>query len=85
MHALLSGVGTIRHVNVGGLHHRPGRTQKMRYVFVSPEEEKELRELIASGVKVTAQDVPGARAVPMEAVLGIADAADDSGSAERSA
>lgn len=85
MHALLSGVGTIRHVNVGGLHHRPGRIQKMRYVFVSPEEEKELRQLIASGVKVTAQDVPGARAVPMEAVLGISGASDDSGSAEKSA
>jgi len=69
MHALLRGVETIRAINVGGLHHRPGRTQKMRYVFLTPEEERELREIIGSGVKVTAQDVPAARAVPMDEVL----------------
>jgi PTS system mannose-specific IIB component/fructoselysine and glucoselysine-specific PTS system IIB component len=71
MHALLKGVGNIGHVNVGGLHHRPGRTQKLRYVFLSPEEEREMRDLIAAGVKVTAQDVPAARPVPMEEVLGL--------------
>jgi PTS system mannose-specific IIB component/fructoselysine and glucoselysine-specific PTS system IIB component len=69
MRALVAGVRAVQQVNVGGLHHRPGRTQKLRYVFLSPEEEDELRELIASGVKVTAQDVPAARAVPMEEVI----------------
>jgi len=69
MHALLRGVESIRAINVGGLHHRPGRIQKLRYVFLSPEEERELREIIAGGVKVTAQDVPAARAVPMDEVL----------------
>ena len=43
----------------------------MRYVFLTPEEELELREMIAAGVKVTAQDVPAARAVPMDEVLGV--------------
>ena len=71
MNALLRGVETIRAINVGGLHHRPGRTQKMRYVFLTPDEERELREMIATGVKVTAQDVPAARAVPMDEVLGV--------------
>ncbi len=71
MHALLRGVDSIRAINVGGLHHRPGRTQKMRYVFLTPEEELELREIIAGGVKVAAQDVPGARAVPMHEILGV--------------
>jgi PTS system mannose-specific IIB component/fructoselysine and glucoselysine-specific PTS system IIB component len=70
MHALLRGVERIRGINVGGLHHRPGRNQKMRYVFLTPDEERELREIIAAGVKVTAQDVPAARAVPMDEVLG---------------
>ena len=70
MRALLRGVETIRAINVGGLHHRPGRTQKLRYVFLTPDEERELREIIADGVKVTAQDVPAARAVPMDEVLG---------------
>lgn len=70
MHALVRGVEGIRAINVGGLHHRPGRTQKMRYVFLTAEEEGELREIIAAGAKVTAQDVPAARAVPMDEVLG---------------
>lgn len=70
MRELLHGVGTIREVNVGGLHHRPGRLQKLRYVFLSPDEERELRDVIARGVKVSAQDVPAARPVPLEEVLG---------------
>jgi PTS system mannose-specific IIB component/fructoselysine and glucoselysine-specific PTS system IIB component len=69
MRALLRGVDTIRAINVGGLHHRPGRSPKLRYVFLTPEEETELREIIASGVRVTAQDVPAARPVPMEEIL----------------
>ncbi len=70
MHSLLQGAKTICSVNVGGLHHRPGRSQRLRYVFLSPEEEIELREIIGSGVKVTAQDVPAARPVPVEEMLG---------------
>lgn len=56
-------------VNIGGIHSRPGRVQRMRYVFLSPEEEEQLRALEARGVTVTAQDVPGARAVPLDDLL----------------
>jgi PTS system mannose-specific IIB component/fructoselysine and glucoselysine-specific PTS system IIB component len=42
----------------------------MRYVFLASAEEQQLRTLMESGVKVTAQDVPGARPVPMTEVLG---------------
>lgn len=70
MQRLVSGIGTITSVNVGGIHHRAGRTQRLRYVFLASDEEDQLRALIASGVLVTAQDVPGARAVPMSEVLG---------------
>ena len=85
MRALVTGTGAIRSVNVGGLHHRPGRMQKMRYVFLSPDEEQELRDLISCGVKVSAQDVPGARAVPMEEILGVAPSAQGNRGTERSA
>jgi PTS system mannose-specific IIB component/fructoselysine and glucoselysine-specific PTS system IIB component len=61
--------GAIRQVNVGGIHHRPGRAQRMRFVFLTPEEERELRALAADGVQVSAQDVPSGRAVPLEDVL----------------
>lgn len=70
MRSLLHGAAGVKEINVGGLHHRPGRSQKLRYVFLSPEDEAELREIIGRGVKVTAQDVPAARPVPMEEILG---------------
>lgn len=61
--------GAIRSVNVGGIHHRPGRTQRLRYVFLTPSEEEELRALARKGLEVTAQDVPSARPVPLEELL----------------
>jgi PTS system mannose-specific IIB component/fructoselysine and glucoselysine-specific PTS system IIB component len=60
---------TIKTVNLGGIHHRAGRTLKLRYVYLSPQEEEALRALERTGVVVTAQDVPSARAVPLEDVL----------------
>ena len=69
MQRLVYGVPSIREVNVGGIHHRAGRTQKNRYVFLTPEEEVQLRAMVESGVKVTAQDVPAAREVPMSELL----------------
>jgi PTS system mannose-specific IIB component/fructoselysine and glucoselysine-specific PTS system IIB component len=41
----------------------------MRYVFLAPDEERALRGLAGQGVAVTAQDVPSARAVPLDDVL----------------
>jgi PTS system mannose-specific IIB component/fructoselysine and glucoselysine-specific PTS system IIB component len=61
--------GHIRAVNIGGVHHSPGRTGRLRYVFLTPDEETRLRAIEALGVEVTAQDVPGARAVPLAEVL----------------
>jgi PTS system mannose-specific IIB component/fructoselysine and glucoselysine-specific PTS system IIB component len=68
MRKLVDGAG-VTAVNVGGIHSKPGRVQRMRYVFLAPDEERELRELAARGVKVTAQDVPGARPVSLDDLL----------------
>ena len=68
MHRLVA-EGNVRDVNVGGIHHRIGRTQHLRYVFLGPEEERGLRELADLGAVVTAQDVPAARAIPLEELL----------------
>ncbi|MEX2178651.1 MAG: PTS sugar transporter subunit IIB [Gemmatimonadaceae bacterium] len=59
----------VREVNLGGLHHRADRKQKLRYVFLSDEEEALLREMASLGATVTAQDVPAAHPVPLEALL----------------
>ncbi|HEX7121029.1 MAG TPA: PTS sugar transporter subunit IIB [Gemmatimonadaceae bacterium] len=69
MTRLVEATGTIRAVNLGGIHHRPGRTQRLRYVFLTPEEEGQLRALAARGVQVTAQDVPSARPLSLPEVL----------------
>jgi PTS system mannose-specific IIB component/fructoselysine and glucoselysine-specific PTS system IIB component len=66
---LVKGVKAIGSVNLGGIHHRAGREQKLRYVFLSPDEEAQLRELEAAGVEVVAQDVPSARARALPEVL----------------
>jgi PTS system mannose-specific IIB component/fructoselysine and glucoselysine-specific PTS system IIB component len=66
---LVKGVKAIGSVNLGGIHHRAGRAEKVRYVFLTPDEENQLRALEASGVEVTAQDVPSARARPLAEVL----------------
>lgn len=68
MRKLTDGAG-VSQVNVGGIHFRAGRTQRLRYVFLSPDEEKALRELEANGVVVTAQDVPGARPVSLDDLI----------------
>jgi len=67
--ARLVEAGGVRDVNVGGIHHRAGRTQHLRYVFLTPEEQDALRVLAADGAVVTAQDVPAARAVPLDELL----------------
>jgi mannose/fructose/N-acetylgalactosamine-specific phosphotransferase system component IIB len=69
MYRLVKGVKAIGSVNLGGIHHRAGRAEKLRYVFLTPGEESQLRELESAGVEVTAQDVPSARAVPLPEVL----------------
>ena len=69
MRRLIDSDGAITAVNLGGIHHRAGRVQRMRYVFLSPDEEAALRQLRERGVVVTAQDVPAARPHPLEDVL----------------
>lgn len=61
--------GGIPAINLGGIHHRTGRTQRLRYVFLNEDEEAALRDLASRGVAVTAQDVPGARPVPLDDIL----------------
>jgi mannose/fructose/N-acetylgalactosamine-specific phosphotransferase system component IIB len=59
----------VRAVNLGGIHHRAGRTQRLRYIFLSKDEEAALRALAARGVAIAAQDVPSARSIPLEDLL----------------
>jgi mannose/fructose/N-acetylgalactosamine-specific phosphotransferase system component IIB len=64
MTALVAG-GNVPRVNIGGIHHRAGRSERLRYVYLTDEEAAKLRRLASDGIVVTAQDVPTARAVPI--------------------
>jgi D-glucosaminate PTS system EIIB component len=69
MRRLADALPMLRAVNLGGLHHRPGRVQRMRYIFLTPDEEAALQALAARDVAVSAQDVPSARSVGLPDVL----------------
>lgn len=56
----------IPQLNVGGIHHRPGRTERLRYVYLTDAEAATLRDIAAGGVRVVAQDVPTAAPVPLD-------------------
>ena len=63
--ALTQRAPQVRRLNVGGVHHRTGRRERLRFVYLTDEEAAKLRQLAAGGVDVTAQDVPTARAIPV--------------------
>ncbi|MGH7564715.1 MAG: PTS system mannose/fructose/N-acetylgalactosamine-transporter subunit IIB [Gemmatimonadota bacterium] len=59
----------IHEVNVGGLHAAAGRESVLPYVYLDAEDRGRVRDFEAAGVRVTAQDVPGAPRVRLERAL----------------
>lgn len=62
---LCAAAPSIREVNLGGIHHREGRTERLPYVFLTDDELRVLEGLRSRDVAITAQDVPTARPVPL--------------------
>jgi mannose/fructose/N-acetylgalactosamine-specific phosphotransferase system component IIB len=56
----------VRHVNLGGLRGL-GRKELTSYVFLGQADAAALRALLDSGVEVEARDLPGSRAVRVDA------------------
>ena len=46
-------------LNIGGLHHAPGKHEVLPYVFLDAADRDRLRALAARGVRVAARDLPG--------------------------
>ncbi len=59
----------IRRINLGGLHHRPPRRERLRYVYLDEAEEQLLKRLATDGVVIAAQDLPTSPPVPLAALL----------------
>lgn len=58
----------IYRVNLGGVHHRPGRIERLPYLYLTDEELQLLERLEQAGVEVTAQDLPTATPVTLQAL-----------------
>jgi PTS system mannose-specific IIB component/fructoselysine and glucoselysine-specific PTS system IIB component len=69
MDRLTASAPVLRQVTIGGMHMKPGRVQRMRFVFLSADEEARLLAMADRGLTVVAQDVPSAPVVPLEEVL----------------
>jgi mannose/fructose/N-acetylgalactosamine-specific phosphotransferase system component IIB len=54
----------LRHLNLGNVHHGPGRRPVSPSVYLSGEELQQLRALDASGVELEARGVPADRPIP---------------------
>jgi mannose/fructose/N-acetylgalactosamine-specific phosphotransferase system component IIB len=48
----------VRRINLGGIHHRPGRRERLPYLYLTDDELRSLVALEAGGAEVTAQDLP---------------------------
>lgn len=69
MARLCDGCAAIREVNIGGLHHRAGRSPCLPYVFLSTDDEVALKSIAARGVRVIAQDLPASDPVELGDLL----------------
>jgi PTS system mannose-specific IIB component/fructoselysine and glucoselysine-specific PTS system IIB component len=66
MAAVCRVAGPVAAVNLGGLHHKPGRTSRLPYIFLSEEDLRLLNDLEHSGTAVSAQDLPTTSPVALE-------------------
>ena len=53
-------------VNVGGMHYVKGKSELLDFVYVDRTDLIALRDLIADGVRLVAQTVPGGRSVRLD-------------------
>ncbi len=48
----------VHRINLGGVHHRPGRRERLPYIYLTDDELRRLQALEAAGAEVSAQDLP---------------------------
>lgn len=57
-------------VNLGGIHHGPGRTEVLRYLHLTGQDRDDLAALAEGGAQVSARDLPDAPKVALTSLLG---------------
>ena len=58
----------VHRINLGGIHHRPGRRERLPYLYLTDEELRGLVALEATGAEITAQDLPTTSPVALRAL-----------------
>jgi PTS system mannose-specific IIB component/fructoselysine and glucoselysine-specific PTS system IIB component len=58
----------VHKINLGGIHHRPGRRERLPYVYLTDDELHALEAVEASGAMVSAQDLPTPAPVALKAL-----------------
>jgi mannose/fructose/N-acetylgalactosamine-specific phosphotransferase system component IIB len=48
----------VHRINLGGIHHRPGRRERLPFVYLTDQELRALFDLERAGAVITAQDLP---------------------------
>ncbi len=56
-------------INLGGIHHRAGRTERLRYLYLDESESALLSRMAEGGAVIVAQDLPTAAPVPLAELL----------------
>lgn len=59
----------VHRVNLGGLHHRADRHEKLRYLYLADAEELLLRQMRDEGAEISAQDLPTSPPVSVDDLL----------------
>jgi PTS system mannose-specific IIB component/fructoselysine and glucoselysine-specific PTS system IIB component len=59
----------VHRINLGGIHHRPGRRERLPYLYLTDAELRSLVALAAAGAEITAQDLPTTASVALRGLL----------------
>jgi len=59
----------VHRINLGGIHHRPGRSERLPYLYLTDEELRSLVAMAAAGAEITAQDLPTTAPVALRALV----------------
>lgn len=58
----------VHRINLGGVHHRPGRRERLPFLYLTDEEMRRLTALESSGAEISAQDLPTTPPVSLRAL-----------------
>jgi PTS system mannose-specific IIB component/fructoselysine and glucoselysine-specific PTS system IIB component len=59
---------TVHRINLGGIHHRAGRRERLPYLYLTDEEMARLAALESAGAAIAAQDLPTTPPVALKAL-----------------